>query len=118
VDEFKATDPTLAHHIHLYYTEYGRFTTVHRRRLQQISELPGFSGSLEPGTYLASHSSLPPRDPLTAANESPVGLTNTSARAEDNNEEEGEEEKDDDDDDDDEQVDLVCDALMRILSLS
>ena len=38
----------------IYQSERGRFSAPHLQRLQRISELPGFSGSLEPRSPLTS----------------------------------------------------------------
>ncbi|KAJ7190918.1 hypothetical protein GGX14DRAFT_381613 [Mycena pura] len=40
----------MAHQVHLYRMRQGRFHDEHRHRLYTLRKVPGFSGSLEPGT--------------------------------------------------------------------
>ncbi|KAJ3494704.1 hypothetical protein NMY22_g20036 [Coprinellus aureogranulatus] len=45
-------DPILAFHIRLYREERGRFSSVHTERFKRLATLPGFTGTLEPGTSI------------------------------------------------------------------
>ncbi|KAF7981823.1 hypothetical protein HWV62_31947 [Athelia sp. TMB] len=47
--QVQQTDPLLAHQIHLHRAIRGRFNQHHRRKLQKISSLRGFSGTIKPG---------------------------------------------------------------------
>ncbi|KAJ7204100.1 hypothetical protein GGX14DRAFT_569699 [Mycena pura] len=49
----------MAHQVHLYRMRQGRFHDEHRRRLYALRKVPGFSGSLEPGTPI-NKERLPP----------------------------------------------------------
>ncbi|KAF7965149.1 hypothetical protein HWV62_45386 [Athelia sp. TMB] len=48
--QVQQTDPLLAHQIHLHRAIRGRFNQHHRRKLQKISSLRSFSGTITPGT--------------------------------------------------------------------
>jgi hypothetical protein len=50
------TSAALALHIKLHRMERGRFNDHHRRRLRDIARLKGFSGSILPGTSIATGS--------------------------------------------------------------
>jgi hypothetical protein len=45
-----ASNPALAHQIQLHRLLHGRFHSHHQQRLRDISQLPGFSGDIRPGT--------------------------------------------------------------------
>jgi hypothetical protein len=48
-EQVQAFNPQLAHQIRLHRMERGRFNLHHIHRLQDISELQGFSGTIAPG---------------------------------------------------------------------
>ncbi|OJA19730.1 hypothetical protein AZE42_01494 [Rhizopogon vesiculosus] len=54
--ELKITSPALAHQIAIHQNTRGRFNAQHLKRLHDISQLPGFSGTLVPG--LSMHTGL------------------------------------------------------------
>ncbi|TFK59396.1 hypothetical protein BDN72DRAFT_780810, partial [Pluteus cervinus] len=45
----KTTNAPLAHEVYLYSQERGRANTIHRQRLQRLSSMDGFTGTLEFG---------------------------------------------------------------------
>lgn len=51
-EEIQLTNPPLAHQVAIYRRERSRFTALHIKRLTALTELRGFSGSLDPGTRL------------------------------------------------------------------
>lgn len=55
-DQLKITSPALAHQIAIYRNTRGRFNARHLKRLHDISQLPGFIGTLVPG--LSAHTGL------------------------------------------------------------
>jgi hypothetical protein len=55
-DQLKITSPALTHQIAIYWNTRGRFNARHLKCLRDISELPGFSGTLVPG--LSAHTGL------------------------------------------------------------
>ncbi|KAK7013949.1 hypothetical protein R3P38DRAFT_1454850, partial [Favolaschia claudopus] len=58
----KDGDSALAHQVHLYRMERGRFNDLHWERLRKLSREPGFSGSLSPGVSLDKHRRVPAED--------------------------------------------------------
>jgi hypothetical protein len=62
--EIQVFDEVLAHQIYLYRMARGRFSVSHMCRLREISRLPGFTGTLEPGISVTCPSTTrPPDDP-------------------------------------------------------
>lgn len=57
----RLTDPLLAHQIHLYQNERGRFNEAHMQCFRATAKLHGFSGSLHPGTAITAGSAPPPQ---------------------------------------------------------
>ncbi|THU88892.1 hypothetical protein K435DRAFT_821527 [Dendrothele bispora CBS 962.96] len=49
-EELAPTDPDLAHQVLVYHRRRERFYDLHWKRLHEIAKLPGFSGTLRPGT--------------------------------------------------------------------
>lgn len=62
-EQLKNTNPGLAHQISIVRNIRGRFNSHHLKRLQDISQLSGFSGTLTPGvstrTSLGESASVP-----------------------------------------------------------
>ncbi|KAG1797356.1 uncharacterized protein HD556DRAFT_1267601 [Suillus plorans] len=62
-DQLKSVSPTLANQIAIHRNVRGRFNSRHLKRLYDISNLPGFSGTIAPGmstnTGLGESSSTP-----------------------------------------------------------
>jgi hypothetical protein len=50
----------MAHQVHLYRMRQGRFHDEHKYRLYALRKVPGFSGSLEPGTAINKERLPPP----------------------------------------------------------
>lgn len=48
--EASAVDTRLAYQIRLHRLQRERFNTEHRRRFRELTDLPGFTGSIAPGT--------------------------------------------------------------------
>lgn len=138
-DEFRASDVALAHQISVYRMQHGRFAALHMRRLEQISQLPGFTGSMAPGLCLTLDQRLvvtpnaignPPirtSSPITAHLPTPpepceipverqprdIGIPGDGHIDGDD-----EAEADDDDDEDDAAVELMRDAFVQMISVS
>ncbi|KAG1846246.1 hypothetical protein DFJ58DRAFT_717382 [Suillus subalutaceus] len=69
-DRLTVANPALAHQIAIHRNIRGRFNSRHIKRLNDISKLPGFNGTLVPGlsacTGIGESASMP--DPLIPAN--------------------------------------------------
>ncbi|KAK7007335.1 hypothetical protein R3P38DRAFT_3281563 [Favolaschia claudopus] len=55
----KEGDAALAHQVHLYRMERGRYNDLHRERLQKLSKECGFTGSLSPGVSVDKQRRVP-----------------------------------------------------------
>jgi hypothetical protein len=55
----------MAHQVHRYRMERGRFDDLHRERLLKLSKEPGFTGSLLPGVSLSRERCVPDVPPAT-----------------------------------------------------
>ena len=115
--DLEVGDPALAYQVHVHRMERGRFTAVHLRRLEQISRLSGFSGSLQPRSCLTSDPLHKPPIFASPAYEGPTVSSNprTATGNDHSNDEEGDE---GDEDDEDEQIEGFCDVLMNVLAVS
>jgi hypothetical protein len=114
--DVEVSDPALAYQVHVYRMERGRFTAVHLRRLDQISRLSGFSGSLQPGSCLTSES--PRKPPLPASPAGEIPNLSPDLRAATGNDHSNDEEGEEGEDDEDEQIEGLCDVLINVLAVS
>jgi hypothetical protein len=135
-DGCRASDVVLAHQISVYRMQHGRFAALHIHRLEQISQLPGFTGSMAPGLCLALnqplvatpdatgspavHISSPIAAHLPTPPELPVEREPRDIDIpEDGHIDGGDDtEADDDDDEDDAAVELMRNAFVQIISVS
>ncbi|KAJ7066861.1 hypothetical protein B0H15DRAFT_958297 [Mycena belliarum] len=80
----------LAHQVECYRMRQGRFNDIHRERLAKLAKVPGFSGSLQPGTAVDKQRTRGGVAPPAA--ESSAAASPTGAEGEDSDAEEDEEE--------------------------
>jgi hypothetical protein len=57
-------NPQLAHQVALHRSERGRFNAHHLRRLTEISQLSGFTGTIVPGVSIDSGSGASASNPI------------------------------------------------------
>jgi hypothetical protein len=96
------SDPSLAQQLHSSRLKLGQFNDIHIGRLLKLAKLPGFTGTIAPGTCIEARS-IPamPRDAESALRMPP--------HTEYGNEEEGEEQ--------DEDRDRAVDAAVAVLGV-
>ncbi|KZP04358.1 hypothetical protein FIBSPDRAFT_1054731 [Athelia psychrophila] len=82
-ERLRPTNPVLAYQMAIHCNVRGRFTAHHNQHLALIAELPGFSGSLEPGISLdigpGGSASWHPPAATNATSTAPVITVNQSA---------------------------------------
>lgn len=61
-EKIHTTDPILAYHVGDYRIQRTRFSSLHLSRFSKLSQLPGFTGSIIPGTSLDKTMHRAPKD--------------------------------------------------------
>jgi hypothetical protein len=112
--EVREANPGLACQVKIYRMERGRFNEQHMQRFRKLASLPGFTGSIRPGTSaeLRSRVGNPMDVDEPADDDGHRGESDDSGGDGANNSGEGDE--DDEDDQEDEDIQATVAALMSL----
>jgi len=120
-DQVRVFNPQLAHHIYLHHMEQERFDTHHLRRLTQISQLQGFSGSIAPGQSIDKSPGASASVPnIKVPNAMSVGKRHdarTKVRAQTTSEDDTEEDLEEEEEEED-AAEQISSALVDLLHIS